>query len=124
MKKRDVRVLLEDVLESIEKIEEYTANVDEEEFYESTFVQDAVLRRLEIIGEAVKNIPDDFRAKYPDIPWRQIAGMRDILIHAYFGVNLRRVWKVIKEDIPELKLRILKIIENYVSESYSRFGNE
>jgi len=80
---------------SIEKIEEYTTDVNEEEFYKNTFVQDAVLRRLEIIGEAVKNIPDDFRAKYPDIPWRQIAGMRDVLIHAYFGVNLRRVWKVI-----------------------------
>jgi len=69
------------------------------------------LRRLEIIGEAVKNIPDDFRAKYPDIPWRQIAGMRDILIHAYFGVELRRVWKVVKEDLPELKLKILKILD-------------
>jgi len=110
LKKRDVRVFLEDILESIEKIEEYTANVDEDEFYENTFIQDAVLRRLEIIGEAVKNIPNDFRAKYPDIPWRQIAGMRDILIHAYFGVNLRRVWKVIKEDLPELKLKILKIL--------------
>ena len=70
-----------------------------------------MLRRLEIIGEAVKNIPDDFRAKYPDIPWRQIAGMRDVLIHAYFGVNLRRVWKVIKEDLPEIKLKILKILD-------------
>ena len=112
MKKRDVRVFLEDILESIEKIEEYTTDINEEEFYENTFVQDAVIRRLEIIGEAVKNIPDDFRVKFPDIPWRQIAGMRDVLIHAYFGVNLRRVWKVIKEDIPELKLKILKILED------------
>jgi len=92
-------------MESIEKIEEYTSNVDEEEFYENSFVQDAVLRRLEIIGEAVKNIPEDFRTKYPDIPWRQIAGMRDVLIHAYFGVNLRRVWKVIKETFQSLSLR-------------------
>ena len=112
MKKRDTRVFLEDILESIEKIEEYTTDINEEEFYENTFVQDAVIRRLEIIGEAVKNIPDDFRVKYPDIAWRQIAGMRDVLIHAYFGVNLRRVWKVIKEDIPELKLKILKILED------------
>lgn len=109
--KRDVKVFLEDILESIEKIEEYTANIDEEDFYENTIIQDAVLRRLEIIGEAVKNIPDDFREKYPDIPWRQIAGMRDVLIHAYFGVNLRRVWKVIEEDIQDLKLRILRILE-------------
>lgn len=109
--KRDVKVFLEDILESIEKIEEYTANIDEEDFYENSIIQDAVLRRLEIIGEAVKNIPDDFREKYPDIPWKQIAGMRDVLIHAYFGVNWRRVWKVIEEDIQDLKFRILRILE-------------
>ena len=107
---RDVKVFLEDILESIEKIEEYTANIDEEDFYENTIIQDAVLRRLEIIGEAVKNIPDDFREKYPDIPWRQIAGMRDVLIHAYFGVNLRRVWKVAVENIPDLKFKIVRIL--------------
>ncbi len=106
-----MKVFLEDILESIEKIEEYTASIDEENFYENTIIQDAVLRRLEIIGEAVKNIPDDFRGKYPDVPWKQIAGMRDVLIHAYFGVNLKRVWKVIEEDIQDLKLKILEILE-------------
>ncbi len=108
--RRDVRLFLEDILESIERIEEYLDNVDEEDFHENTIVQDAVLRRLEIIGEAVKNISDNIRKKYPEIPWKQIAGMREVLIHAYFGVNLRRVWKVAVEDIPELKPKIVKIL--------------
>ena len=82
---------------------------NDEEFYDNTQVQDAVLRRLEIIGEAVKNIPNEFRDQYPDIPWKQIAGMRDILIHEYFGVNLRRALKVIKEDMLDLKTKIFKI---------------
>jgi len=86
--KRDARVYIEDILEAITKIEEYMREVtSDEEFYNNTQIQDAVLRRLEIIGEAVKNIPEEFRDRYPDIPWKQIAGMRDILIHEYSGVN-------------------------------------
>lgn len=108
--KRDARVYIEDILEAITKIEEYMKGLkNDEEFYDNTQVQDAVLRRLEIIGEAVKNIPNEFRDQYPDIPWKQIAGMRDILIHEYFGVNLRRALKVIKEDMLDLKTKIFKI---------------
>lgn len=90
--KGDVEVYIEDVMESISKIEEYTKTLSRDDFFSNTQVQDAVLRRLEIMGEAVKNIPDDFRDRYPKIPWRRIAGMRDVLIHAYFGVNLDRIW--------------------------------
>ena len=107
--KKDVRPYLKDILDSMGKIEEYTKEITEKDFYENTQIQDSVLRRLEIIGEAVKNIPKDFRNKEPEVPWKKIAGIRDVLIHEYFGVNLKRIWKVIKEDMLILKKQILEI---------------
>jgi uncharacterized protein with HEPN domain len=112
---KDIRVYLEEILECIEKIEKYT-KIDEDDFYENSQAQDAVLRRLEIIGEAVKNIPQDFRDKHPEILWRKIAGMRDVIIHEYAGVNLERVWKVAKEDLVELKEKMLNIKKNLNTE--------
>ncbi len=106
---RDIRVYIEDVLDSVAKIEQYTQVIDEQDFLADTQVQDAVLRRLEIMGEAVKNIPPTFRDRYPDIPWKKIAGLRDVLIHEYFGVNMRRAWKVAKQDIFELKQKLLQV---------------
>ena len=107
--KRDARVYIEDILECISKIEEYIKGVSEEDFYKNTQIQDAVLRRLEIIGEAVKKIPEEVRSNYPEIPWKEMAGMRDVLIHEYFGINMKRTWKVAKEDVFDLRGKIQKV---------------
>jgi len=101
--KRDIGLYLDDIIESIEKIEGYTQNLSEEEFSRNTQIQDAVLRRLAIIGEAVKQLPKDLMDKHKQIPWKQIAGARDIFVHEYFGVGVERVWKTVQEDLPELK---------------------
>jgi len=101
--RKEIKVYLEDILESIAKIEEYTRDLTLEGFEESSEHQDAVIRRLEIIGEAVKKLPTDLRGKYPDIPWQQIAGMRDVLIHEYAQVSVDRVWKVVTDHIKPLK---------------------
>ncbi len=112
MSKRKPEVYLQDIAESIEYIEKFLNGISEDEFYKNVEKQDAVLRRLEIIGEAVKNLPHEIRENHPDIPWRQIAGMRDIIIHEYFGVTLEMVWIVATEDILDLKTKVEKIIES------------
>jgi uncharacterized protein with HEPN domain len=106
---KDVTVFIKHILESISLIEDYTSRITKEDFLNSRQIQDAVMRRLEIIGEAAKNIPDDFRNKYPDIPWREITRMRDILIHNYFGVDLDLTWTTITDSLPELKRKLSNI---------------
>jgi uncharacterized protein with HEPN domain len=106
---RDIQVYIDDILDSIAKIERYTKAINEQDFLTDTQVQDAVLRRLEIMGEAVKNIPRTIRDKYPQLPWKNIAGLRDVLIHEYFGVNMRRVWKVARQDINDIRQKLLQV---------------
>jgi uncharacterized protein with HEPN domain len=112
MKKKsddDLRLFLSHILENINEIEGFLKNISKSAFKKDTKTSYAVLRALEVIGEAVKNIPNGYREKYPAIPWKGIAGMRDVLIHDYFGVDLDEVWGVAKRDIPKLRKEILKL---------------
>ena len=97
MKNKEPIFFLQDIQNSVEKIFKYTKNINYEEFVANDMIKDAVERNFEIIGEAVKNLPENFRNRYPHIPFKQIAGMRDKLIHDYFGVDYEIVWKTIKD---------------------------
>lgn len=110
--KKDVKIFLFDILDSIEKIEEYAKNLPKNEFFDNIQAQDAIVRRIGIIGEAVKNLPMPFRNKHSDIPWKKIAGTRDVIIHDYSGIDADLVWEIIKNDIPKLKKKITKLLEN------------
>lgn len=108
--KKDPVVFLKHILESVNYIESYVKDLSEDIFFDSIQAQDSVIRRLEIIGEAVKNLPEDFKASYSKIPWQKIAGMRDNLIHEYFGVDADLVWNTIKQDLPVFKTKIEQIL--------------
>jgi uncharacterized protein with HEPN domain len=107
--KKDPRIYLAQILERIERIFSFTAE-GKDSFFESAMTQDAVIRNLEVIGEAAKRVPDDYRKSHPSIPWRTIAGLRDVLIHQYEGVGLDQVWKVVEKDLPILKNSIQAIL--------------
>lgn len=110
--KKDPKVFLAHILDSIQLIEEYSKKLNQAKFLKKTSLQDAIIRRLEIIGEAVKNLPSSYKTKYPDVPWKQMAGMRDILIHEYFDVDLFLTWKVVKHEIPLIKKKLSVILSS------------
>lgn len=111
--KRSIKHFIDDAIEYCEKAQQFTENMTFEEFEqdEKTFL--AVTRALEIIGEALKNIPDDIKNKYQNIPWREIIGFRNTVAHAYFGVNKKIVWNSAKEDTKYLKTILAEIIDDY-----------
>ena len=109
--KRNPKIFLEHILASVELIENYSKNITHEDFAKNLAIQDAIMRRLEIIGEAVKNLSASFKAKYPAVSWKQVAGMRNILIHEYFGVDVKLVWSTVKIDMPVFKKQILEILK-------------
>ncbi|MFH1769726.1 MAG: DUF86 domain-containing protein [Parcubacteria group bacterium] len=106
---RDQMLYIDDIVESIDHIQEYMRGVEKGDFERDEKLQDAVLRRIEIIGEAVKKISEEFKEKYSDVRWRDAMGMRDVLAHDYFNVELDRIWKTVQEDLPKLKEKISKI---------------
>ena len=109
--KKDVNIFLNHILESIKLIEKFIKGKSKKEFLDSIQLQDSIIRRLEIISEAVKNLPSDFKNKHKNIAWKKVGGLRDILIHHYFGVDLDLTWDVIKRDLPNLKEKIKNIFK-------------
>ena len=106
MSKRDPKILVEDMLLAIEKIRRFTAGIDHEMFLADEKTIDAVARNIGIIGEAVRQLPDDFKNDHDMIPWSQIGGMRNRIIHEYFGLDLEILWQVIQHDLPDLEVSI------------------
>ncbi len=107
--KRDYKLYLNDIKESIQQIEEYMRGVSEENFRKNKQLQDAVIRRFEIIGEASRNIPRALKEKNKHVPWISMSLFRDLTVHGYFEVSINRVWKVFKDDLPKIKEAINKV---------------
>lgn len=113
--KREPLIYIQDMLESIEYIEEDTQELSEKEFSQTRIVQQAVVRNIEIIGEAVQQLPKEFIARYPSIPWRKIAATRNKIIHEYFGLKLDVIWKTIQNDLPELRKQLKEVLKDYTT---------
>jgi len=107
---KDDKVFLQNILECIVKIETYT-NAGKEEFMNSGLIQDAVIRNLEIVGEATKRVSQGIKEQNQEIPWRQMAGLRDVLIHDYMGISLKIVWNVVQNELPQLKIKIIELLD-------------
>jgi len=114
---RDYRLYLEDILKSGAKVLRYTEGMSFENFLADERTFDAVIRNLEIIGEAAKNVPTKVRDRYPEVEWRRIAGLRDVLAHTYFRLNEAILWDVVQNRIPVLLEQIKRILENFVQDS-------
>ena len=112
MKKRDYGDFVQDILDSINDVENFIDGMEFEDFINDKKTIYSVVRAIEIIGEAAKNVPEQIRTKYPDVPWKQMAGMRDKLIHEYFGVDLEIIWETAKDDVPRLKTAVSKVFED------------
>ncbi len=110
MSTRDPKLYLSEIIDAIEAIEEYTAGITEDEFGRRRLIQDGVVRRIEIIGEAARQLPQEVKDQYANVPWIDIVGMRNRVIHEYFGGRIDRVWNAVQRDLPELKAEARRIL--------------
>ncbi len=117
MSSRDWFFRLQDILNAIDKIERFIKRMTFAQFKKKELVMDAVIRNFEVIGEASKNIPNSIKNKYPEIPWAQMNGMRNVLIHQYFGVDTKVVWHTAKKALPKLKKQLTELSLNHVGKS-------
>lgn len=111
MKRREVRDYIRDILVAVDDSESFVEGMTFEQFEKDKKTVHAVVRNLEIIGEAAKNIPADIRVKYGDVPWKRMIGMRDKVIHGYFGVNVKTLWTTVKDDLPPLKKLVQRMLK-------------
>ncbi len=111
---RDLSLYLTDIINSVDRIKDYTRNMNYDDFVEDIKTYDAVIHNLQIIGEATKQVPEIIRQKYPDIPWRQVAGLRDVIAHTYFMVNPEIVWNILNTELKSLRDCIALILQNEV----------
>jgi len=108
---RDPRLYLEDIKQSVAKIQRYTHGLSFKEFQDSEMVIDAVVRNFEIIGEATSQMPDSIKEMYPGVPWYKMKGLRNVIAHEYFGVRLLTIWETVQKDLPMLEPQIEKILK-------------
>lgn len=113
-------VFIEHILDSINAIEEFSKNINKEKLESDRLKQSAIVREIEIIGEAVKHISINLKNNHPEVEWKEIAGTRDKMIHHYFGVDLDIVWNIVKINLPELKSKMLKIKGELIKSNYKK----
>lgn len=112
MPSREWRFRIQDILECISRIDSYTTGMSYQSFRENQMAIDAVVRNLEIIGEAANNVPAEVQQRYSDLPWIEMRGIRNLLIHEYFGVSVEIVWKTVRENLPPVAVRLQELLQN------------